>query len=99
MNKYELFRAFQDISPELIEEAERLTVQKLEYQSEKTEKPPIFMRKHEEEIMGKHSKLIRTLTGAAAAVAMCSIGIAGYFAIIRRSQRIRIPEQPVPQRI
>lgn len=89
MNKYELFRAFQDISPELIEDAERMTVQKPEYLTDKREKTPLFMRKYEEVIMSKHNKMFRMLTGAAAVVAMCSIGIAGYFAI-----RPNIAEQP-----
>ncbi|MBQ5337805.1 MAG: hypothetical protein J6Z40_01400 [Oscillospiraceae bacterium] len=81
MNKYELFRAFQDISPDLIEEAERLTVSNSEYETESAKKHCIFLRTHEEEIMGKHSKLFRTLTGAAAVFAVCSIAAAGYFAI------------------
>ena len=89
MNKYDLFRAFQDVDPGLMEEAERLTVHSPEYQTEKTPDAPKLHRRHEEDFMGKHGKTFRTMTGIAAAVAICSIGVAGYFAI-----HPKVAEQP-----
>ncbi len=81
MNKFDLYRAFQDISPDLMEEAERLTVQEPQYHDEKSKKRLLFLRTHEEEIMSKQNKPIRMLTGIAAVIAVCSIGVAGYYAI------------------
>lgn len=81
MNKYDLFQAFQGIDRELIDEADRLTVKQPVYQDTDAANAPIFQDAPKEVFMGKHGKLFRTMTGIAAAVAICSIGIAGYFAI------------------
>lgn len=81
MNKYDLFQAFQGIDRELIDEADRLTVKQPVYQDTDAANAPIFQDAQKEVFMGKHGKLFRTMTGIAAAVAICSIGIAGYFAI------------------
>ena len=72
-----------------MEEAERLTVHSPEYQPEESPDAPKLHRRHEEDFMGKHGKTFRTMTGIAAAVAICSIGVAGYFAI-----HPKVAEQP-----
>lgn len=72
-----------------MEEAERLTVQDPVYKTEEAPDAPKLHRRHEEDFMGKHGKTFRTMTGIAAAVAICSIGVAGYFAI-----HPKVAEQP-----
>lgn len=73
MNENELFRAFQEIDPEILKETEKNLPAQIVYEQENCDMPRRIRMQHEESRIAG-SRHFHLLTGAAAVLAVCSIG-------------------------